>query len=592
MKHLQKTALILILALIIGLLSSACGSTKTVSTNPEPRYHYGSQLDFIPNEEVEMVALSEMEYVRPTKEEVEEVSDALYHLAIKASSYESAEDFLKDYYPILTRQRKIECMYYLSYFRHDVDQTDTYYQEEYDYCSGVYSSISDKDYSLMSALAHSSMKEELETLLFGRNFFNDYLEDLHWNDTAYEYYRQMYNLQNKFYTLNYEQKATYNGETKLLNEWLNSDSEEIKYNATCAYIEQNHDELADIYIKLLKAAGKFAHEMGYDNYPAYVYAENYDGDYTTEQTQNFYRYVKTYLAPLAKNLCAKNPDIFNDIEREIYPYPEDIDLKVFLNSACQKMGGLIWEVCRFTTFYELYDCEFTPSKRAAGYSSYIPYYEAPVIFVNPAKYDVPYTVSHEFGHGVDHYYNYDCNKNASTVGEMYSQAMEYLILKYTDAFSEDIRKKSIDYKLSQYLLANILGACASAAFEEAAYSLIPNEITAEKLDELYLQIRKDFGLENYYPEDIQAKSWVYRHHTFIQPCYTINYATSVIGSIEICMLEEEKHGKGVKTYEEMIKTTTGMSFAEVFENCPLDNPLEEDSIKAVAEFFKKMLELE
>lgn len=592
MKFFQKTALLIIITLIVGLLNSACSTTKPVSTDPEPRYHYGSTLDFISNEEVEMVKLSEMKYIRPTKEEVEAVSDALYHLATTISSYKSAEDFLKDYYPILTRQRKIEGMYYLSYFRHDVDQTDSFYQEEFEYCSGAYYSISDYDNGLMYALAHSPMREDLENLLFGRNFFNDYIEDSYWNDAAASYYDQINSLRTKFYTLNYEQKATYNGETKLLNEWLNSDSEEIRYNATCAYIEQNHDELANLYIDLLKASAGFSHTMGYDNYPAYVYAEDYDGDYTTDQSQNFYRYVKTYLTPLAKKLCANNPDIFNNIERNAYPYPKDIDLKDFLNSACRKMGGLIWEVCRFTTFYELYDCNFTPGKRTMGYSSYIPYYETPIIFVNPAKYDVPYAVSHEFGHGVDHYYNYSCNKNASTVGEMYSQAMEYLILKYTDVFTDDIQKESLKFKLSQFLLSNILCSCASAAFEEAAYSLDPDVVTPEKLDELYLQIRKDFGLENYYPEDIQAKSWIYRQHAFILPCYTINYATSVVGSIEICMLEEEKRGQGVKTFEEMIKTTTGMSFAEVFENSPLDNPLEEDTIKAIAEFFKKMLDLE
>ena len=35
-----------------------------------------------------------------------------------------------------------------------------------------------------------------------------------------------------------------------------------------------------------------------------------------------------------------------------------------------------------------------------------------------------------------------------------------------------------------------------------------------------------------------------------------------------------------------------MSFAEVFENCPLDNPLEENTVKKISEFLKKMLELE
>lgn len=594
MRYARKTALLLILTLVVGLLSMACGTEKPVSTEPEPRYHYGSTLDYIDNEEVEMVKLSEMEYVRPSEEEVKAVTNDLYHLSIKVGSYESAEDFLKDYYPLLTRQRKIEAMYYLAYFRHDLDQTDPYYLEEYEYCSGVFNEISGYSSSLMSSLAFSPLREDLEDALFGKNYFRNTVDAKSNNlsYTAMDLNNRMYALRYKFYTLTYEQKATVNGETKFLNEWLSSDSEEDRLNGTCAYIEQYHDEIAAIYVDLVKASREFANEMGYDSFPAYKYDIDYQGDYTTNRTKDFFNYVKTYLVPIAKRLTTNDPDLFKNIVYENYPYPKDTDPKEFLNSACQKMGGLIWEVCRLTTTYELYDTSFTQSKRLNGYSTYIPYYEAPIIFVNPSKYDVICTISHEFGHGVDHYYNYDCNKNASTVGEMYSQAMEYLTLKYTDVFEEDIQKESLKFKLSQFLLYNIIEACANACFEEAAYSLKPSDVTPEKLDELYLKIWNEFGLDYIYPEDIQAKSWVYRSHTFITPCYTINYATSVIGGLEICMLEEEEAGKGIATYEEMIKTTTGMTFTEVFEETVLDNPLDEETIVKVAEFFKKMLELE
>ncbi|MBR4795260.1 MAG: hypothetical protein IK050_02355, partial [Lachnospiraceae bacterium] len=85
---------------------------------------------------------------------------------------------------------------------------------------------------------------------------------------------------------------------------------------------------------------------------------------------------------------------------------------------------------------------------------------------------------------------------------------------------------------------------------------------------------------------------IYVHHLYSHPCYCLNYATTVVGALQICELEEEKKGEGVKVYEETIKTTAGMSFAEVFENSPLDNPLEENTVKKISEFLKKMLELE
>jgi oligoendopeptidase F len=584
-----KTALLLVLTLIVGLLSSAC-NLNSASTKPEPRYHYGSTLDFIDNEEIEMVKLSEMEYVRPDNEEVKQIISELESLIAECYRYKSAEEFLKDYYPIMTRMRKINAMYHLTYFRRDLDQTDSYYQKEFEYCLEVYSSISQKEWELMSYLADTSYSEDLETLLFGKGFFDQYTSTLNYTDNAWSYYDQIQALGNDFLFLTKEQKTTYNGETKTLNEWLESDSEDVTLNAVCAYIEQYHDNAAAIYINILKASRNFAKEIGYKNYADYIYDISYNKDYTAEEIESFNKYIKTYLVPIAKQIYQKSPGILADIKFERYPFPKDTDPTKFLSSACRKMGGLIEEVCNFTTTYELYDYSFTPTKRAIGYNLYIPYYETSVILINPSKYDVVNTLSHEFGHSVDNYYNY--GNLSDSLDEMYSQAMEYLTIKYTDVFSEDNKKESIDFELSSLLLGNILDAAALAAFENAAYKLDPDEVTPEMLDELYLQIYNDYGLEYIYPEEIQAKCWIYRHHLFNFPFYTIKYPTSAIASLEICALEEEEQGKGVATYEESIKLTSGRTFKEFFDESSLDNPLEEETIKNIAEFLKKILELE
>lgn len=591
MKVTKKTALLLVIALLTCFLSSACGIPDKVSTEPEPRCHYGSQVDFIPNEEVERVKLSELEYVRPDEQEVRFVTSGLYSLNVKVSTYQTAEDFIKDYYDILTRQRKIEAMYWLAYLRHDIDQTDTFYQAEVEYCYSAYNEIQANSDELMLSLANSPLRDDLETLLFGRNFFKSYdSNDYDYTEEEGELWNQEYSLCQAFLTATYEQYATYNGETKLLNEWLTSDSQDVRIGATAAYIEEYHDNLGQIYIDLVNKRNKIAQLNGYKNYAEYSYSIG--EDYTFDKTKIFLSAVKTYAAPLVKKLDKKYPGLFVDAYLEKYPYPKDTEPYEALSSACKKMGGLIWEACQFLTESDWCDYSFSPTKRAIGYSSYLPYYELPIVFINPAKYDIINTLFHEFGHNVDHYYHYGCDGVDSTVGEMYSQSMEYLALKYTDAFPEDIQKESIRVKMARYLIKNVLEECLIADFEEQVYSLKESELTLEKLDEIWLQCWNDYGLLYIYPEETVSKRWIYVHHLYSHPCYCLNYATTVVGALQICELEEEKKGEGVKVYEEMIKTTAGMSFAEVFENCPLDNPLEENTVKKISEFLKKMLELE
>ncbi|MBR0434637.1 MAG: hypothetical protein IJK13_01370 [Lachnospiraceae bacterium] len=579
-----KTALLLVLTLVVGLLSSAC-NLNSASTKPEPRYHYGSTLDFIDNEEIEMVKLSEMEYVHPDEAEVKALIEDIVQLRKKALSYESAESFLKDYYPILTRIRKIDAMCAIAALRNAINQTDPYYMEEYEYCQDINITVYNTTLELILLLEYSPIYEDLISYL-GKDFSKNPFSGTKYIDLSF--------ILDQYNSVISESKVVLNNESKTINEWLTSDSEEARYNAQCAFIEQYHDILADIYIDILKASKNYAKQQGYNSYIDLMYEVNYHGNYTSEKTDDFYNSIKNHLTPIAEQIYLNYPNVYKDVKNQNYPYSSDINPKDFLISACSKMGGLIWETCKYMTTYELYDYSFTQDKYPGGYSTYIPYYEAPVIFINPSHCDIIAGISHEFGHCVQFYHDYGSEYADSNpvVAEIYSQAMEYLSLKYTDVLKADEKTEILNFKLMQFLFLNILECSARAAFEEAAYSLNPSEISSEKLDELWLRTCKDFGLDYLYPENIQAKSWVNITHFFDNSCYNINYVTSVITSLEICTLEEAEKGKGIAIYEEMINTTAGMSFTEVFEKTPLHNPLEEETIIKIADFFKKKLELE
>ena len=75
------------------------------------------------------------------------------------------------------------------------------------------------------------------------------------------------------------------------------------------------------------------------------------------------------------------------------------------------MGGDIKAAFDFMTKYELCDVSLNSSKAAMSFQTYLENYEAPFLFLDP--YGDPediLTFSHEFGHYVDAFVNYNASE--------------------------------------------------------------------------------------------------------------------------------------------------------------------------------------
>ena len=113
----------------------------------------------------------------------------------------------------------------------------------------------------------------------------------------YDYLWEGYELENEYFELRASPYVIYNGEGKTYNEWQESDSDDEKKGSYEAYIEQYHDKMAEIFVKLAKARRNIANAAGYDDYYEYRCATYYRYDFTVEQIKDYLSWVKTYISP-------------------------------------------------------------------------------------------------------------------------------------------------------------------------------------------------------------------------------------------------------------------------------------------------------
>jgi oligoendopeptidase F len=262
-----------------------------------------------------------------------------------------------------------------------------------------------------------------------------------------------------------------------------------------------------------------------------------------------------------------------------------------LSAAAERMGGPIWESYRFLSGHQLYDIASAPNKMSIGYTTYFENYEAPFIFVDPDTKDLVFTLFHEFGHFTDWYRNY-CIAGDYETGETYSQAMQYLAFAYAEPFTDRAREKNLRATLSDLLIYSVLQEGAFGDFELRVYALAPEELTVEKLDEVFGQCLADYGLAGLSGIRFKDNFWSVYQHFFAYPGYVISYSNSAVAAMQICRLEAEEPGAGVKAFCRLLDRTHGKKFAAVLAEAGLDSPFEAATLEKTAEFLKQVFEME
>ena len=477
-----------------------------------------------------------------------------------------------------------DTMYCLAEIRSCCDMSDGYYAAELAWCLDAYYDLQDLMEEMYYLCGGSPMAERLERDYFWEGFAGEYADaslSIYDEESLALMHRESA-LLSEYRELTASPGVTLdNGREVDLYGYLAGAGEEEYWEALMAYYRQYNAEMSRIYIELVKTRRELAAVLGYDSYEEMAYADSFARDYTPEQAARYLSDVREHIVPLYEELDDWAVD---------YPWLEEEELVEILRRGTEAMGGEVEEAFRFMEHYELFNVSLSENKAGKSFQTYLSDYNAPYVFVDPYGDDSDVlSFAHEFGHFVDAYVNYNASESID-VAELFSQAMEYLMLDYAEGALPEERLENLRRLKWLDTLELYVQQASFAAFEKEVYAADPAELDADFLNELSLQVAVDYGYYDGYSEDYYALSWIDIVHFFEQPFYVVSYPVSNDLALQIWELEQSEPGAGLQKYLEALPRDYDGMIATA-EAAGLESPFAPGRVARAAEDLRRNLAL-
>ena len=525
---------------------------------------------------------SDMRYYRPDTEklaaDVAAVEEALDSGA-RLKAVEALLDVCMDDYD------EFDTMYALANIYNCKDLRDEYYAGEYEWISTESSTVSQLFDEMYYACAGSSLGADLEDDYFWEGFCEDYAdpEDSYYNDATVALMQRESELISRYRDLVADPSIVVDGEEVSFYDLLDERSDYTDLEGYYAYLdawmtyyETYNEPMADIYIELMRVHADMAEEMGFSSAEEMEFVFGFDRDFTPADAAVFIEDIKTYLVPLY--VWADRQGLSYGIR---YSPLGSEELYADLSGVADSIGRECSEAFSFMDRFELYDIEPSAYKADTSFQTYLSLYDAPFIFLKPegTTRDL-ITFVHEFGHYTDAYTNFD-EPEAIDLAEVYSQALEFLSLSHMDGILPQPQIDELRTGLVLDSLNTFIQQASFADFESKAHALGPDNLSAEKLNELALQATKDFGYCPEGLEDVMQYFWMDITHLFEYPFYVISYPVSLDVAMQIYELEVGEEGAGLDRYFEMLPRDYD-SFMETVTAGGLESPFAEGGLASIA----------
>ena len=485
---------------------------------------------------------SEMEYERPSLEEMDALILAAEEAMDAGADFETLEPLLDDCFLYYYHY---DTMYTLADIRSCLDLSDEYYAAEYLWCAENYTLIDQAIDGLYYACAASPMAAELEEKYFWEGFCEEYSDETEsiYNDETVALMQQESNLIAEYRALMAEPVVSYRGKDEPLDELLDRLTGSAYNDAVVAYYTQYNERVADLFIRLVSVREQLAGAMGYDSYEQMQYSYGFGRDYTPEQAEAYLQDIKTYMVPLYRDLSVSS------VPYEIWTSDLDEEtLRDILRQSVSDFGGSVQEAYDFMLRHELCDLKQDSRKANMSFETYLNDYEAPFLFVNAAGTNEDIlTFAHEFGHYSDAYVNLNSYESVD-LAEVYSQAMEYLVLSRLD---EQLDEEEVDNLARIKMIDTVemfVEQASYAEFEHRVYALGAENLSAEVLNETARQVAKEYGYYVYRYDEFFSLGWIDIPHYFEQAFYVVSYPISDDLAMQIFDLERGEPGAGMQRY--------------------------------------------
>lgn len=518
---------------------------------------------------------SDMKYSRPDLKSFGEDVDEL------KSALEYGDDY--DYICSLIDQcyahyYNFDTMYTLSNIRYCHDNSDAYYAEEYFWCEENFPLAQQLMDEMYYACGGSDIAVKLENDVFWEGFAKEYSdrESSIYTETLISLMQRESELLSRYRELRAAPLIELHGIQYDLNELLSDPflTGDENTEAVGAYYRQYNSEFADIYINLVKTRQAIAHELGYESYEQMQYEYTYERNYSPEEARAYTQDIKRYMVPLYRELTEQHA-----ADYLLYEEVSEDMLMSAVGNAAANMDKEIYEAFSFMAEHELCDVSSSPLKSPMSFQIYITDYDVPYVFMDATgdSYDI-LTFSHEFGHYLDGFVNFNSYETLD-LSEAYSQAMEYLMLFYYEDYPDEEGTDMLrSVKMLDTLDMYVNQACF-AEFESIIYSASPEKLSAEFINELFLELSEQYGTCGD-DEKLCAMSWCDIVHFFEMPFYVISYPVSNDAAMQIYELELEKEGAGLEKYLEMLPREHS-NLIDTLDSVGLESPFAPGRIQKV-----------
>ena len=492
-----------------------------------------------------LMPFDQMEYTRPDMTNFETVTQRCCTDAGKETDLEKMVQIIYDFYGVYD---DFYTSYALAMIHYSKDQTDSSWQEEYNFCTANAAQADAALDRFYRVLAKSSLRGQLEgDDYFGAGFFDRHRGESVYDEVFTELLNQEAQLENQYYDL------------------MAQAGENFAY--TDQFYETYGAQMAEIFVQLIENRQAQAKHAGYDSYPEFAYDFYYVRDYSLEQTTSYLADIRAELSPLYRS-------VVQDLDVKLYRCTEEQTLAYVKNMALT-MGGQIASAFTDMEKAELFDITFSENKLNSSYEIYLRNYRTPYVFLNPSgtEYDM-LTFAHEFGHFCNDYLSMGSGVSVD-VSEVFSQGMEYLSLCYGSPDENLAKLKMVDS------LCIFVEQAAYASFEQQVYGLTGDALTVENVEALYTSVCTGFGLEG-------GWRYVMTPHFFTEPMYVISYVVSNDAALQMYQMEKAKSGTGLACLVDNM-TTMEPYFLAFVKEAGLKSPFTPGRIQEVKETLESVL---
>lgn len=524
---------------------------------------------------------SDLQYERPNFKEIEKAFLSLTQKIEKKknslSVLRSASEAFELYNDAYTQYNLVQIRFY-------GNVNDIEAEEEINYCA--------KEFALLDPIVNDFYITALDNG-YEDTFFSG------WSDTQIEYIR----IQNKMFDDDYSDLVArrteieneymglitnytihYNGTNYTIEDIQSMHLSESTYRAlVTVYYKNLEADVAELYAELVGIYDTLAEKAGFDNYADFSYRYVYQRDYSSEDVSNMYRYVKEEIVPLYFEISSM-------IDQDVLAFAmnaENATIKQYdpiFKTYTSEISSIMNQAYKDMKKYHLYNIGSTKGMQNAGFTTYLPSYGMPYIYLytNGDLGDISSFV-HEFGHFFGYYFNGEESDSIVDVAEIQSQANQWLFMPYYDLTEEQLDQYTL-YCLSETLLTIIQG-CLFDEFQQIVYR---NGMT-ENYKELFAHLARDYQLDRIIAPEILSNYWAVVHHNFVMPMYYISYAVSALPALEIFFVSQTDREAAIASYLSVINENGFREYLEVLKDAELNSPFKEDTYQELSDEIQKYI---